>query len=441
MPPDPYTFKRRFMTGIPRYLRKEILNRGFTAETSRMREILEAGLKIEQANRVLRGYDDYEAVARKSGEKKETVLGRAPTRTYEGGSRPPYKPAGQRSEPKSDGKKPPATPTKGVEAGTKHAGEKRLACFDCGSLEHLARSRKCPKNKTGTARLNAVRDIVDDTSDTEIAERSHDARGGSKRPVETDSVEPEESETPLLGEQYESEGEDYALEQYEEYGSDDDRDTIERLCYGRTLEDNSGDEGLPLLVEVSDSESEDEGETVQMFATIAEMGTGNRPIIVKKSTRLLKRPTRKAQERQCFTALVEINGLKAFTLFDSGCTAEAVSPEFAKVAKMKVHQLEEVVPLQLGTKGSRSVINYGTSVPMKYEAIDVSVYFDIVNLDKYDAIIGIALMRQLEIELDFRHNCVWVGGTPAPTFTVEEETREMARRSALRRSDAGCSKE
>ncbi|KAF5387099.1 hypothetical protein D9615_001613 [Tricholomella constricta] len=180
-----------------------------------------------------------------------------------------------------------------------------------------------------------------------------------------------------------------------------------------------------------------------MFAanTAAGTGTGTRPIVVKKSTRLLKRPTRKAQERQCFTALVEINGLKAFTLFDSGCTVEAVSPEFAKVAKMKVHQLEEVVPLQLGTKGSRSVINYGTTVPMKYEAIDAQVYFDIVNLDKYDAIIGVALMRQLEIELDFRHNCVRISGSPAPTFTVEEETREMARRSALRRSDTGYGQE
>ncbi|KAF5378265.1 hypothetical protein D9615_008695 [Tricholomella constricta] len=446
MPPDPYTFKRRFMTGIPRYLRKEILNRGFTAETSRMREILEAGLKIEQANRVLRGYDDYEAVARKSSEKKDTAVARAPMRTYEGGSRPPYKPTGpggQRSEPKSDGKKPPATPAKGVDGGTKPSGEKRLACFDCGSLEHFARSRKCPKNKSSTARLNAVRDIVDDTSDTEVAGRSHDVRCGGERPAATAPVEPEESETPLLGEQYESEGEDYALEQYEEYGSDDDRDTVERLCFGRTLEDDSGEEGIPLLVEVSDSESEDEGEAAQMFAanTAAGTGTGTRPIVVKKSTRLLKRPTRKAQERQCFTALVEINGLKAFTLFDSGCTAEAVSPEFAKVAKMKVHQLEEVVPLQLGTKGSRSVINYGTTVPMKYEAIDAQVYFDIVNLDKYDAIIGVALMRQLEIELDFRHNCVRISGSPAPTFTVEEETREMARRSALRRSDAGYGQE
>ncbi|KAF5371010.1 hypothetical protein D9615_010010 [Tricholomella constricta] len=264
-----------------------------------------------------------------------------------------------------------------------------------------------------------------------------------ERPADTVTVEPEESETPLLGEQYESEGEDYALEQYEEYGSEDDRDTVERLCSGRTLEDDSGNEGLPLLVEVSDSESEDEGETTQMFAANIEpgMGAGTRPIMIKKSTRLLKRPMRKAQERQCFTALVEINGLKAFTLFDSGCTAEAVSPEFAKVAKIKVHQLEEVVPLQLGTKGSRSVINYGMSVPIKYEAVDVQVYFDIVNLDKYDTIIGVALMRQLEIELDFRHNCVRIGGIPAPTFTVEEETREMARRSALRRSNAGYSQE
>ncbi|KAF5381119.1 hypothetical protein D9615_003859 [Tricholomella constricta] len=451
MQPDPYTFKRRFLLGIPRYLRKEILSRGFTAETSRMSEILEAGMKVEQANRVLRGYDEYESSIKKTQIKweppspkttgKPDTGGRGAYRATQGG--------GQKVEPRMDNKekKPSVTAGKDTGGDTKSPAEKRLACFECGSLEHFARSRKCPKNKAHTARLNAVRDIVDDTSDTEEAEDSHCERHSCDRPpgrsLGTVQEEPEEEETPLIGEQYESEGEDYALEQYEEYDTEDGGCTVERLCYGRAVIEEEEDDGLPLLVEVSDSESEDEGESAQVFAARTEMGPGAglHPIVVKKSTRLLKRPTRKATERQCFTALVEINGLKAFTLFDSGCTAEAVSPEFARVANMKVHQLKEVVPLQLGTKGSRSVINYGTSVPLRYEAVDVQVYFDIVNLDKYDAIIGVALMRQLDIELDFRHNCVRVAGIPAPTFTVEEETREMARRSALRRSDAGHSHE
>ena len=59
-------------------------------------------------------------------------------------------------------------------------------------------------------------------------------------------------------------------------------------------------------------------------------------------------------------AKMNINGLMAVAMFDSGSTADAVSPEFAHVANLKVFTLEEPVPIQLGCKGSRSKIIYGT---------------------------------------------------------------------------------
>ncbi|KAF9265161.1 hypothetical protein L218DRAFT_810306, partial [Marasmius fiardii PR-910] len=81
--------------------------------------------------------------------------------------------------------------------------------------------------------------------------------------------------------------------------------------------------------------------------------------------------------------LLEIGGKTALTLFDSGCTLECLSPGFARLANVKVHH-----SLQLGTVGSKAKFNYGTIVDTSYASIDDQTYFDIVNIDHYDAIVG-----------------------------------------------------
>ncbi|KAJ7149894.1 hypothetical protein C8R43DRAFT_951854 [Mycena crocata] len=94
----------------------------------------------------------------------------------------------------------------------------------------------------------------------------------------------------------------------------------------------------------------------------------------------------------CLTAYMDIMGKPAFALFDSGCTTEAVSPDFAKVAGIKVFPIKSAITLQLGTAGSRSKINHGTTVPVKYDHLLSEEYMDIVNLDRFDAIIGTKYM-------------------------------------------------
>jgi hypothetical protein len=44
--------------------------------------------------------------------------------------------------------------------------------------------------------------------------------------------------------------------------------------------------------------------------------------------------------------------------------------------------------LQLTVTGSRSKINYGTWVPIEFGPIQASIYFDIVNIEGYDMILG-----------------------------------------------------
>ncbi|KAF9253983.1 hypothetical protein L218DRAFT_887428, partial [Marasmius fiardii PR-910] len=71
---------------------------------------------------------------------------------------------------------------------------------------------------------------------------------------------------------------------------------------------------------------------------------------------------------------IEIGGQTALTLFDSGCTLECLSPGFAHLANVKVHQLAEQHSLQLGTVGSRAKFNYGTIVETSYANIKGQTY-------------------------------------------------------------------
>ncbi|KAF8224653.1 hypothetical protein L208DRAFT_1145604, partial [Tricholoma matsutake] len=90
---------------------------------------------------------------------------------------------------------------------------------------------------------------------------------------------------------------------------------------------------------------------------------------------------------------MKIHGLKANVLLDLGCTADSVSPEFTVLANIKVHKLIEPVPLQLGMVGSRSKINFGLFAEFELRTVKADHYFDVINLNRYDAIMGTVFMR------------------------------------------------
>jgi len=108
--------------------------------------------------------------------------------------------------------------------------------------------------------------------------------------------------------------------------------------------------------------------------------------------------------------MVKINGQKAIVLLDSGCTMKAISPEMVQIVGLKVHQLMEWIPIQLGTKGSKSQINHGTKVCIKIGTVDNYHYFDVINIDRYNVIIGMVFMKQHRIVLDFKKDQVRMRG-------------------------------
>jgi hypothetical protein len=143
---------------------------------------------------------------------------------------------------------------------------------------------------------------------------------------------------------------------------------------------------------------------------------------MKKSTRKMTCPLCTEKHNQCFVTIVNINGTEALALLDSGCTSDLVAPEFAAVANLKVYELEEPVPLQLGTVGNRSKINFGLEAKVEVGSLCCKHYFDIVNIDWYDLILGTLFMQKHDIVLDFEKDEVHIRGKTLKTIVEGEST-------------------
>ena len=92
--------------------------------------------------------------------------------------------------------------------------------------------------------------------------------------------------------------------------------------------------------------------------------------------------------------------MKASVLFDTGCTTDAVSPEFVRVAGLKPLELSQQVGLALAVKGSSSKLNYGTWAEVNVGPVkNANTYFDIINIDRYDVILGTPFLWKHSISL------------------------------------------
>ena len=140
-------------------------------------------------------------------------------------------------------------------------------------------------------------------------------------------------------------------------------------------------------------------------------------------------------------AMVEVNGLAAVALLDSGCTTDALSPELVRIVGLKVHELEEQVPVQLGTKGSQSKINYGTKACVKYGHVNASHYFDIVNIDRYDVVLGTVFMRKHRIVLNFELDQIRHREQVLPALCEGTDQYLQVHRQAMQYKDASQTKE
>jgi hypothetical protein len=218
-----------------------------------------------------------------------------------------------------------------------------------------------------------------------------------------------------------------------QYDPDGDQDQTE----DEDRPSNDGDEpyqrALRILNEDSDSEVED---IVYLRAARAVAAKNVREENPSRSAmrRKEERPKRSKRKESCLAAWISIAGTDAFTLFDTGSTMDSVSPDFARVNDLRCFPLEKQVQLQLGCVGSRGSINYGVKPAIKVlGSTPAPYYFDVVNIDRYDCIVGTPFMRKFGIEIDFRTDTISVMGKNLPVLLPEEEVSILKGRKQFKR--------
>ena len=85
-----------------------------------------------------------------------------------------------------------------------------------------------------------------------------------------------------------------------------------------------------------------------------------------------------------------------------------ISPNFIREAKIEPFLLDKPIGIQMTVTGSISVINYGANATIKCKGKELKEYFNIINIDYYDSILGTPFLRKHEVIIDFVNNCLKV---------------------------------
>ena len=118
------------------------------------------------------------------------------------------------------------------------------------------------------------------------------------------------------------------------------------------------------------------------------------------------RPLQKHDDYRAIFVFWEIKGVKAHCLIDSGCKGVMTSPEFTRAAKIKTFTLKKPIWIQLAVTGSKSIINYGTNTTINVDGKESKEYFNVVNIDYYDSILGTIFLKKYNVIIDFIQDCL-----------------------------------
>jgi hypothetical protein len=78
-----------------------------------------------------------------------------------------------------------------------------------------------------------------------------------------------------------------------------------------------------------------------------------------------------------------------------------ISANFPSVHKLDLFQLKKPIKLQMATSGSCSVINFGAKAQITCGSYSQTRYFDVVNLDRYQVMLGTPFLKQQNVMLNY----------------------------------------
>ena len=122
--------------------------------------------------------------------------------------------------------------------------------------------------------------------------------------------------------------------------------------------------------------------------------------VVKDFKRVIPKPV---------VVVVQINGHPARALIDSGSLADFMSTTLAEQLDVPWIELTKPLTIQLAAQGSRSKVNYGTKVQFAYQDIQMERYFDIMNVQNYDLILGTLFLFQHKVMIGLNGSRVVIG--------------------------------
>ena len=450
--PDDYTMLAIFLGKIPPYMMTELLNtRGLTPEVNTLSEFVANAIDVEQRRR----NEEYYRDMRTRGTSTRTPKGGSKARIREMDAKPidskddrPMRYNNGQNNNRTYGRSrrgptqakiqdktndhAPQKHDKPKQQWTKKPFKKRenhsnnKGCYNCASLDHF--SRDCPKPRQNRTFVRAARSANDSGSDNdgEYESMNDEDEDGIRRM--SDISERDENENHDSDERIEIE-----VPTENEYYEDNENE--DRMFGMRTSPETPETE---LGMEDEETAGEVKYEVDQDFvtATIVFPLKGNettKEVKMRKhklipSRRTRPRPTYTNEEKKCLATWVEINGLRAWTLWDSGSTTTGITPALAELARIPVDELEDPHVLQLGTVGSRSTIKYGADIDINVNGEKMSLYVDIANFDRYEMIIGTPFMRRNKVLLDFDKNEVVVRGKRIQAVTVSSKDLDLVTR-------------
>lgn len=450
--PSEYQWKERLLSALPESIVRTIhITYGLQLQTSPFAEIYTAALKIE------RGLEDVSIVSAKRARLGTSLKDKGATTTKEVNSAPvqkngplpfrgfkpragngrPFTAAPKYAEKRTDGPTGAATTQTQPKAasGTKPTDNRKASstlCYACGQSGHYSSDPKCPKYGTRgqhrPERMYAQR-VVDDRSDDETDQSQGQARGAQDQDYDREAPADDAGATEYPESVYEGSQYDSEEERYQEYPDD-------HSGYEENEEDLTVRFGAIRCAAMRTTGS---GAKVRSHMAV----TAAPPLRGLKSawlynTRASRLNDPKEQPRQSpgaqrtMCAEVKINGVTAYALFDSCCTTDSITPELAYLCKADRIDLAEQVGLQLGTKGSKTRINYGAKAQLEVGDVKASHYFDVVDIDRYDAILGTVFCNTYGVCLDFGEHTVRIKGKDIPLYTAEQEAAVIAERTEQR---------
>ncbi|TFK80649.1 hypothetical protein K466DRAFT_503537 [Polyporus arcularius HHB13444] len=119
---------------------------------------------------------------------------------------------------------------------------------------------------------------------------------------------------------------------------------------------------------------------------------------------------------------VMVNDKPVRALLDIGCMADFISTTITDQLKVKTEVLESPLPVYLAVQGSRLKINRVAEVNFKYQVIDCSCRFDVVNVDNYDMILGTPFLFQHQVAIGLNPTHISIGSVEPKDIEGEDTT-------------------